>query len=85
MSGAMKLILLAGTVMLMLWASTVFAQKDKMHMGESLGGQVIRKADQGPDPLHSQPGAKAVTGELKVQRQPNHNPDATKAKGIQTK
>ncbi|HJR01829.1 MAG TPA: hypothetical protein VKA83_09370 [Methylomirabilota bacterium] len=81
----MKLILLAVAVLVVLWAGIVFAQKDQMHMGESLGGRVIRKADQGPDPLHSQPGAKTATGELKVQRQPAHNPDPAKAKGIQTK
>jgi len=46
--------------------SLAFAQKDKVHIGESLGGTVIRK-DPDPDPLHSQPGTAEMTGDLDMQ------------------
>lgn len=79
MRAMFKLILLFIAVVIALWASTAFAQKDRMHMGEALNGRVIRPTGEAttkpadPDPLHSQPAATRAEGELKPQRVPTFN------------
>lgn len=78
MSAMRRLILLGLTLGLILWASTAVAQKDKMHMGEALGATITRPGQPAPkpndpDPLHAQPGTKAISGEMKPQRVPTFN------------